>query len=139
MNYATTQDMIDRFGQDELVQLTDRSGAGVIDQVVLGRALADADADIDSYLGSRYTLPLPSVPSVLVRVGADIARYYLYGERINDLVKTRYDAAITFLQQVAKGLATLEDVAANQVVSESGGVQFVAGRRVFSRDSLQDY
>ena len=79
MPYATQTDMETRFGVDELIQRTSRTGAA-IDTDVLGRALADADAEIDSYLASRYALPLPSTPAVLVRLACDITRYQLFDE-----------------------------------------------------------
>ena len=52
MSYAALQDMVDRFGELELVQRTDRTDGATIDAVVLGRALADADAEIVSALGT---------------------------------------------------------------------------------------
>ena len=41
----TRQDLIDRFGEDELVLLTDREGRGVINDEVLNRAIEDAEAE----------------------------------------------------------------------------------------------
>ena len=42
-HYCTEQDLIDRFGEIEVAQLTNRSGVEVIDDSVLGRAQDDAD------------------------------------------------------------------------------------------------
>lgn len=108
MTYATQQDMVDRFGQVELAQLTDRAAGSVIDTAVLGRALADADAEIDAYLGSRYTLPLTSLPPVLPRMAADIARYRLYDDRATDSVRERYSDALKTLRDIASGLVKLD-------------------------------
>ena len=74
MGYATQQDLVERFGEEELIQLTDREHAQLIVADVIDRALSDADAEIDSYLGVRYTLPLVSIPVLLVGVAANIAR-----------------------------------------------------------------
>ena len=46
----TRQDLIDRFGEDELVLLTDREGRGVIDDEVLNRAIEDAEAETAAYI-----------------------------------------------------------------------------------------
>ena len=107
MGYATKQNLIDRFDEKELVELTDRAtpAAGAIDDQVLNRALADADARINAFLAPRYTLPIDPVPGVLEQTACDIARYYLYEDRVTDQVKRRYDDAMAFLKNVANGTA----------------------------------
>jgi len=106
MSYCTQQDMTDRFGEPEIMQLTDRNNIGVIDVAVLLRAISDASAEIDSYL-AKYTLPLVTIPAVLVRICCDIARYYLYDDAMIDTVEKRYEAVIKYLVQVAKGSISL--------------------------------
>ena len=44
MSYCTRQNLIDRFGEPELIQLTDLDNLGVIDDTVLNQAISDADA-----------------------------------------------------------------------------------------------
>lgn len=138
MTYATAQDMIDRFREDRIIQLTDSSEAGAIDEVVLGRALVDADAEINSHL-TRYKLPLASIPPLLTRIAADLAIFQLYGERLTEAVKTRRDNAAALLKSIANGTVSLGLDPVSQPVQEVGGVAFVAARRVFSADSLADY
>src|SRR5574341_1516172 len=104
MGYAVKQDMIDRFGDVELKQLTDRTGAiDTIDDTVLGKALADADAEINGYLAGRYTLPLASTPLILVGMACDIARFRLYKPQATEEVRQRYEDAIKYLTKVAEG------------------------------------
>ncbi|MCE7915417.1 MAG: DUF1320 domain-containing protein [Nitrosomonas sp. PRO4] len=108
MTYATQQNLIDRFGEDELIQLTDRQSLGVIDATVVSRALADADARINGYLAVRYSLPLAApLPTELERLACDIARYALYEDRVTEIVKERYQDAIALLRDVAAGKAEL--------------------------------
>lgn len=114
MTYATQPDLIDRFGELELAQLTDRANGAVIDTVVLGRALADADAEIDSYLATRYTLPLASTPLVVTRLACDMTRYRLYDAAMPETVRVRYQDAVSLLKRLANGdvqLAGLADAA----------------------------
>jgi phage gp36-like protein len=139
MSYAVAQDMIDRFGQEELVELTDRANTGAIDMTVLARALADADAEINSYLSSRYALPLASVPAELVPKACDLARYFLYDTRVNERVKDRHDDVIKWLQALAKGLVSLGLDPVDVPVPDAAGVQFTANARVFGADLLADY
>jgi phage gp36-like protein len=134
MTYATRQDMIDRFGSDELMQLTDRANLGVIDDTALNSALADADAEINTYLVGRYTLPLASVSPILTRFAADIARYQLFDTRASDQVIQRYKDAIAFFKQITAGNASLGlDVVSVEIAGQGSDVQMVASPRVFSR------
>ena len=140
MSYATKQDLIDRFKEPELIQLTDSSGdAGAIDDTVLSRALDDADAEIDTYLVARYALPLPTVPRVLVNAACDIARYRLYEDRSTEHVTKRYDDAVKLLRMVSEGKVSLGLDTNQQATTTAGGPQFDSPGRVFTRDSLADY
>ncbi len=140
MTYATQQDMTDRFGAVELAQLTDRSAGVVIDTTVLARALSDADAEIDGYLATRYTLPLASTPAVLVRLAADIARHSLYGTSVTTAVRDRYLDAVSLLKRISSGDVQLAGAALVPVVGGTGNA--VAARtpeRVFSAAQLAHY
>lgn len=139
MTYATQQNMIDRFTQRELVQLTDTTGSGAINAAVVAVALADADAEINSYIGARYRLPLAQVTPELVRLACDIARYRLWDVRASDEVKTRYDDAIRKLRDVSKEVASLGIDQNSQPVADAGGVGMIAGGRVFNADALSGY
>ncbi len=105
--YCTKADMLARGWEKELIQLTDKSKLGVIDDGILSQAIADASAEIDSYLQGRYSLPLTiSVPN-LTRICCDIARYYLFETKVTEQVQSRYDAVSRYLVQVAKGAIKL--------------------------------
>lgn len=138
MSYAVKQDMIDRFSDLEIRQLTDKAEppTGLINDVVLARALQDADGDIDAALAGRYSLPLASVPKVLVRVACNLARYYLYDDRAGEEVTRRFKDEKKFLEAVADGKATLGvDATGADVPVDSGGVEFNESRRAFGGDA----
>lgn len=141
MPYATQQDLVDRFGQEELVQLTDRTNFPVstIDPVVVGRAVSDASALIDSYLTKVVKLPLAVVPEVLVKTTADIARYYLHGKAAekDGPVARAYDEALAWLRDVSRGLVELSVGGETPAAAGGGSVKAVAPNRVFTRDSLR--
>jgi len=133
MSYCTAQDLIDRFSEAELIQLSDRNNTGSIDYTVLDQAIADATAEINGYL-TAY-LPLATVPANLVRIGCDLARYYLYDDAVTEQVQARYDQAIKYLVQVAKGQISLgPDVTGTVVDSTTNSVEFVAVIPIFGRD-----
>lgn len=139
MTYATQQNMIDRFGQQELVELTDEAGTGEIGAAKMAVALKDADTEINSYIAGRYPLPLTQTSDELERLACDIARYKLYDNRATELVKSRYDAAISKLKDISAGRASLGIDQASQQVEESGGVKYSAPERVFNADSLSGF
>jgi len=112
--YCSQDDLIKRFGEGELVDLTDESSTGAVDASKVTQAITDASASIDGYLAGRYQLPLANVPAVLNRLAADIARYFLYDNGASEQVQKRYDDAITFLMAVSKGNVALG-------LSDSGG------------------
>lgn len=140
MSYAVKQDMIDRFAESELVQLTDRSGTAVaINDTVLARALSDADAEIDGYLMGRYTLPLANTPRMLTSVACDIARYRLYDDRVTEQVEKRYDDAVKLLRLIGEGKISIGPNSSTDTTPTDGGAQSFGNERVFTSGSLADY
>ncbi|WP_241085737.1 gp436 family protein [Candidatus Vondammii sp. HM_W22] len=137
MPYATTQDLIDRFGEEELIQLTDRTGAGVIDTAVLDRTVADGE--IDGYLSGRYALPLAEVPPVLVRVACDITRYHLYDDVPHSQVRTRYEDARRLLASISTGKVQLGLPTSAGVEPITGSPEVDAPERIFTGNSLEDF
>lgn len=107
--YASQQDLIDRFGEDELLVAADRDRDGVIDAGVVEAALEDASAEIDSYLAQAYQLPLPTTPRLINRLACDIAFHRLSPEAdtATEYRRTRYDEAVSLLKKLAKREITL--------------------------------
>lgn len=138
MSYATQADMTLRFGDAEIVQLTDRANLPPvsIDAAVLGFALESADAEIDASLGVRYDVPLAAPPRRVVDLACDIARYRLYGQGATDEVRNRYRDAVAFLERVARGTAQIPGAETPATASGGGSVQFEGGQKVFARESL---
>lgn len=140
MAYATQQDLIDRFGERELIQRTDRTlPQSTIDTAVVARHLADAQALVDGYLARAATLPLATVPAALTRITCDIARYFLWGETAekDGPVHRAYVDALRWLRDVADGRIRLDMDGAPVAQPGGGAVSFGAAERVFSRDSLR--
>lgn len=109
MPYAVAQELIDRFGEREMLQLTNPEDPrnGAIDAFVIDTAIADADARIDSYIGQRYSLPLASVPASIKDACMHLARYNLYGNQKPEWVKERANDTIAWLKDIATGKAGL--------------------------------
>lgn len=139
MAYATTQDMLDRFGDTELIALTDRTDSGVVDNAVLSKAVADAEAEINAYIGGRYTVPLADpVPALITKLTTTIARYHLYEDRVTERVQAAYDSAIELLKLIGKGDASL-GIDSPAPVEGDGDVAINAPERKFTADTLKDF
>lgn len=138
MAYCTAQDVIDRFGEDELIRLTAQANefgeyGTEINQTQLDRALSDASATIDSYLASRYPLPLANVLPILNRFACDIVRYFLHDVSPLDEVTNRYKEAIRYLEKVSKGEIGLGITTEGERPETMDGATIESAGSVFSR------
>ena len=139
MAYASVADMVARFGDLEIIQITDRNQDGLIDDDVALVALEDATAEIDAYLG-RFARPFAEPPPVLVRLCCDIARYRLTaasGVLITEEIRNRYKIdVLDLLRALAKGEVQLGiDDGGAEIEANADGIVFVnANNRIFARD-----
>ncbi|MBU1611244.1 MAG: DUF1320 domain-containing protein [Proteobacteria bacterium] len=135
MAYATVQNLIDRYGQDQMLVLADRDNDGELDSAVMDRALADADAEVDAFLARRYQLPLAEVPDVLQRIACDIAVYRLCDNdaMVTDERRRRYEDAMSMLRRIGSGEVSLGITP--QAAQRKAAAAFYEGRpRRFRRD-----
>jgi phage gp36-like protein len=144
MPYATQQDLIDRFGEQEIVQLTDRDGppTGAINDTIVGKALADSDELINGYLAGRYQVPVAApVPAVLSQLACDIARYKLHLNEPPELVRKNYEDALKRLKEISDGTFVLQVAGAEaaEIDPPATGVDFAGADRVFSNDNLRGF
>ena len=119
MALATKQDMVERFGQVELAQITDHEHGTDINDEVLNLALQDATDEAQSYLkGAGIIINKPQ--KALVLKVCDIARYYLYENGVTEIVEKRYLQAIGWLKTVQKNPAMLREDTADDDDINSG-------------------
>lgn len=137
--YATAQDMQDRFGEAELIQLTDHQGDGQINSVVLAQALADANAQVEAYLGGRFDLPLDETPPVLVRITCDLARYGLYDDAMTDTIRQRQQDALRFLEALAAGKVLLGRADGSEQDTEDAAIEMQAEPTVWGRSASKGF
>lgn len=137
MTYAARSDLNETFGPDMVDRLAirpdDEDGAQAV-----ARALAHAASLIDGRLSVRFTLPLPTVPPLLVAIACDlaIARLASDATALTDDLKDREKTARADLDRIADGKMNLGLPAAHQgqrpkpIVASSGG-------KLFTRDRLR--
>jgi phage gp36-like protein len=137
--YAGTQDLVDRFGSEELAARTDRDGGGRPDPEVVARALEDASAEIDLYLAARYAVPVAPSPPQLAQLCCDIARYRLWQPAPPEGVRLAYQDAVRALRDLADGRAVLAGAQPPATAPAGGAVLIDAPERRLSRTALADY
>lgn len=142
MVYAAKSDIIALYG-DAILYIADRDGDGVAEDAAIDRALEDASDLIDSHIGVRYQLPLPSAPRVLVQTAVDIAIYKLALTRDvqTEEHRTRFDDATALLKRLAEGKASLNLADTDPDSTEFDAPQPIvtAGPpRLFSREKMRD-
>ncbi|OPH33251.1 DUF1320 domain-containing protein [Moraxella equi] len=115
------QDLIDRFGEEEIINISDHKRSQVIDEVVVNQAIKDALGEVESklnstglvfrddggVLGYRVDGVVMPTPDGLILKACDIARYYLYENGVTKIVQDRYDYAIKWLNEVKDDPAML--------------------------------
>ncbi len=98
-------------GPVRLAELSDLDNSGVADAGVIAEAIAEADGEIDSYLGQRFFVPLATVPAVIASKSAAWAARVLRRNRANgrplddDIAREEID--IKWLLKVADGTISI--------------------------------
>ncbi|MEX0617534.1 MAG: phage protein Gp36 family protein [Pseudohongiellaceae bacterium] len=134
--YASVQDMIDRFGEVVVIELTDDEHTGVVDTVVAERALTDASSEIDGYLAA-YSLPLAEPQPLLSLLCTDIARYRLQSTVSTEEARQRYEDAVRKLEKIASGQIKLKISSPSAPSSEP--VVVSSSKRTFDDDSMRGF
>lgn len=138
MPYATLADLRARMSEDDIIQLTDDARTGAIDQDRVATALAQADAEIDGYVGAYYRRvdAAAPVPPLLLNIACDIAHYRLFRSTPpTDLAKDLYKEAVAKLRDIARGIIKL-DQGEEQLAPRDGQLLVSSSERLFSRDSM---
>ncbi len=140
MAYCSEDDLLKMIPQDELADLTVESGE-VPDSLIIIDAISKAEAEIDSYLGVKYVVPLFAPPAQVKALAVDLAIYHLYSRRsiVPPVRQQKYDTAVAFLKQVVAGQSVIVGpngelpTVAKEVTDATGA------SRVFARNTLADW
>ncbi|TAK63654.1 MAG: DUF1320 domain-containing protein [Bacteroidetes bacterium] len=141
MAYSTKADILSYCSPEELAQLSSEQG-DIVDDKVVGKAITDADSEIDSYLAVRFTVPVSPTPARVNQLSSQIALYNLYSRRpaitMNDTVETNYNNAVKFLQKVSEGSASI-GIDPPPAATSTPKVKLTTGDRNFSNDKMTGY
>ncbi|MFQ5422790.1 MAG: gp436 family protein [Phycisphaerae bacterium] len=146
MAYVTNSAIEQWIGTATLVELTDDAGTGQVDTARVDEARLGAEGEADSYLATRYRVPVDvaaedEVGAVLRTFVLDVAAYRLHSRRPPvpaDIVR-RHDEAVAWLSRVAAGLVQLPSAMLLPENDALGLIGDAAGPpRTMTRDSLED-
>lgn len=141
MTYAVQSQLIERYTEQLLLDLTDRANppAGVVDAAVVERALVGADSIIDGYLAGKYRLPLAEVPPQINDLALAIAIYKLHPFVPDEKIKDDYDGALKMLREIASGAFRLPLAGVEPDARSDSGVKTTDRPRPFSNESLSGF
>jgi phage gp36-like protein len=108
--YCTLEDIKAHMPDQRLIEVTDdvtMGEGGTINEEIVAASIKESSVLIDSMIGSKYLLPLPSTPPILNNICIDFSIYNLY-ERLMSLqdnpgMRKRYDNAMKLLRMIADG------------------------------------
>lgn len=97
-------------GPDQLIELTDQDRNGAVDGIVLDKAIARADALINTHVAKLFSIPVTPVPTELKERSAELAVYYLRKQNraLTKDDQDNYDAHMKWLKALADGEVTLD-------------------------------
>lgn len=137
MAYCTLDDILERVSEQTIIELTDDTGSGVVDQDKVSAAIARADKEIDAWCGRRYQVPFSSPPAIVGELSADLSLYFLYARVVSEIPEARKDAhknVLRLLEKISGGQVSL-GIDPTSVNVESHA-EFIPGSpRTFTRDS----
>lgn len=144
MPYCALSDILVRIDETTVIQLTDDEGTGAVVTERVDQAIADADQEIDGYVGTRYTVPMSPVPAILKKVSVDISIHNLFGRRSRKEPEERaerYKGAVDLLKQIAKGAFSLgpSDPDGNPPASDAPEMSADNPQRTFTRGSMEGF
>lgn len=144
MAYCTQEDLLNQMPESELIELTDDAGAGTIDAAKVAAAIADADSEIDGYLGRQTTVPISPVPPTVRRWSVALAIYNLVLRRGWDMGpdhvrRLAYRDAVAAMKEYAAGRLSLGVDDPDTPPSDADKPQMSSAEQIFSRDKLAGF
>lgn len=144
MAYSTTADVLAMIDSTDLSQLVDDEDLGGLSDPAtdrIERAIEDADAEIDGYLGVKYSVPLSPVPNMIRRISVTIAVYLLFSRRKGPPENwiRLYEEAINYLKSVIAGETSLGNTDPDGTPGGGSQAEFHVDNpeRLFRRDKLK--
>jgi phage gp36-like protein len=135
MPYCTQNDLDILIPVVELAELTNESG-DIPNLTIITEMINLVDAEIDSYISVRYSIPLTQTPEIIKGLSMDMVIYHLYSRRstIPLIRRTKYEDAIKLLQKVAQGNLNITGQDGYEIKLKSKYlINIKSNKRIFTR------
>lgn len=141
MAYSTIANMIERYGEGELIGLTDRGAiaTGVIDESVVEKALTSASDKVDGFLAVRYALPLSDTPPLISGLVEVLAYWDLHPSEPDEKLKTDHKEALSTLRDISQGKVKLDVDGVEPDGNGSTGARFTDRQRPFDPGKMSGF
>lgn len=141
--YVSQSDIVPAYmSESELIQLTqDTAGTETVDTNTLAAVITAAEAEVDGYLGARYSLPFSSVPQLVTELAARCTVWRLYRRRNlvpPEALKDDYVDLVRTLRDISKGVVTLGEQP-EPSPNEERTVRSTQRDRVFGRGNMDGF
>jgi phage gp36-like protein len=147
VTYISKEDLLVELGERELVQLTNDSDTDEVVDAVVHAAIAYAEGVFESYVRTRYSLPVPATQLVKSSC-VNLAVYQLYRKRATfkegkfEVRETAYKETIALLRDLQAGKAALDVPAAEETVTNPGNSDKIltnADRNKYTDSKLRNF
>lgn len=140
--YVTQADLVPAYLEElDLVQLTQDDGSDdTVDTDTLDGVIVSASAEVDGYLGARYSLPFDETPQLVKDLTARVVVYQLYRRRgsVPEQTLDDYKRVEALLTKLSKGVVTLGTQPEPEGNSERL-VRSTSREPVFGRDKMDGF
>ena len=146
MPYCTIEDIKQLISEAELIQLTDDNNVH-LNIGIINSAISYAETTINSYLRSKYTLPLSETPELIKVFAVELAIYRLHTRRMlldmPDSLENRYKNIINELGKIQKGTVSLGIETPQEDLKLPDNNEYRTNKtyqdRIFSKEFLDRY
>lgn len=126
--------------EQDLIQLSNDDGepSDAIDETTVAKAIAAAEATVDSYVGKQYTVPLTGTIDEAVKDASSFLAVYkmrMARDRLNEEWRDAYRDCMKWLKAVAEGDA----VVTTDSNTDPTPVSFTYNTRKFNRSNFEDW
>jgi phage gp36-like protein len=145
MAYISIDDIkSSRIAEARLIQLTDETDLGVVDEAKVNEAIAGAGEIFDGFIRGKYPLPLAEpVPGIVRTINLDLTTYAIYGLNpdfeMPKTVDARYATALKLLERLQDDKMKLYEDVPEVSVETPTCSEVLPGTRTFSRENLKGF
>lgn len=141
MPYCTLNDITSTITLEDVLQLTDDNGTGLVDTAKVDEAIAKADGLISAFIGG---VSLDTVPELIRQISVELSIYHLYKRRfaadMPDSIERGYTNAMGLLKQIQSGKLSIGTEATEQTAPDRHyKTNKASSDRMFSRSRLDRY